>query len=40
MTPVVLLKLNPPGRAGVTLYETTVPPVFVGKFGVIGVATM
>ena len=37
MAPVAVLKLRPAGSAGVTLYETTVPPLFVGLFGVIGV---
>ncbi len=37
MAPVVALRLKPAGSAGITLYETTVPPLFVGLFGVIGV---
>jgi hypothetical protein len=35
MIPVVVLKLRPAGRTGLTLYEATVPPVMVGLFGAI-----
>jgi hypothetical protein len=37
IAPVAAPRLSPAGSAGVTLYETTVPPLFVGLFGVIGV---
>jgi hypothetical protein len=37
MTPVVVLRLKPAGRAGFTEYEITVPPLLAGAFGVIGV---
>jgi hypothetical protein len=36
MIPVVVLRLRPAGRAGLTLYEVTAPPVLVGLFGAIG----
>jgi hypothetical protein len=39
-TPVLVLRNNPPGRGGVTLYEVTAPPLLVGLFAVIGVAWM
>jgi len=39
MTPVLLLKFNPAGRLGFTLYELTVPPLLVGTFAVAGVPT-
>ena len=35
MIPVVLLRLKPAGRAGLTLYELTAPPLLVGLFGAI-----
>jgi hypothetical protein len=35
MIPVVLLTLKPAGRAGLTLYELTAPPLLVGLFGAI-----
>jgi hypothetical protein len=35
ITPVVALRLSPAGRAGLTRYDVTVPPLFVGPFGVI-----
>jgi hypothetical protein len=37
MIPVVVLRLRPAGRAGLTLYEATAPPVLVGLFAGIGV---
>jgi hypothetical protein len=37
MTPVLGLRLRPAGRAGLTLYEVTAPPLLVGLFGVIAV---
>ena len=40
MTPVLALRLRPTGRAGVTLYEVTAPPVLVGLFAVIAVPWM
>ena len=33
ITPVVVLRVNPAGRLGVTDQDTTVPPVFVGAAG-------
>jgi hypothetical protein len=35
MIPVLVLMLRPAGRAGLTLYAVTAPPVLVGLFGVI-----
>ena len=32
----LVLRLRPAGRAGLTLYEVTAPPVLVGLFAVIG----
>jgi hypothetical protein len=32
---VLALRANPAGKAGLTLYEVTVPPLLVGLFGVI-----
>jgi hypothetical protein len=40
MMPVLVLRLRPAGRAGLTLYEVTAPPVLVGLFGVIAVPTV
>jgi hypothetical protein len=40
MIPVVVFRLRPAGRAGLTLYEVTAPPVLVGLFAVIGVPWM
>jgi hypothetical protein len=40
MMPVLVLKLRPAGRAGLTLYEVTAPPLLVGLFGVIAVPTV
>jgi hypothetical protein len=40
MPPVAVLKLNPAGSAGLTLYEVTAPPMLVGSFSVIGAFTM
>jgi hypothetical protein len=40
ITPVLVLRNNPPGRGGVTLYEVTAPPVLVGLFEGIGVPCM
>jgi hypothetical protein len=37
MIPVVVLRLRPAGRAGLTLYEATTPPVLEGLFAVIAV---
>jgi len=37
MIPVVVLRLRPAGRAGLTLYEATAPPVLEGLFAVIAV---
>jgi hypothetical protein len=37
MMPVLVLRLRPAGRAGLTLYEVTAPPVLLGLFGVIAV---
>jgi hypothetical protein len=34
-TPVLVLRNNPAGRGGVTLYEVTAPPLLVGLFAVI-----
>ena len=39
ITPVLLLKANPGGRAGFKLYERTAPPLLVGLFGVIAIPT-
>jgi hypothetical protein len=36
---VPLLRLNPGGRPGFTLYEFTAPPLLVGMFGEVGVST-
>jgi hypothetical protein len=36
MTPVLALRLSLAGRAGLTLYEVTAPPLLVGLFGGIG----
>jgi hypothetical protein len=33
--PVVAFRLKPAGRAGVTLYDITVPPELAGLLGVI-----
>ena len=33
ITPVVVLRVNPAGKPGVTDQETTVPPEFVGAAG-------
>jgi hypothetical protein len=38
MIPVLVLR--PPGRAGLTLYEVTAPPVLAGLFGGIGTPTV
>jgi hypothetical protein len=35
MMPVLVLTLSPAGRAGLTLYVLTAPPLLVGLFGVI-----
>jgi hypothetical protein len=40
MAPVLVLRLSPAGRAGLTLYEVTAPPLLVGLFGVIAVPTV
>jgi hypothetical protein len=40
MTPVLVLKLSPAGRSGLTLYEVTAPPVLVGLSGVIAIPTV
>jgi hypothetical protein len=40
MMPVLVLRLRPAGRAGLTLYEVTAPPLLVGLFGGIGVPTV
>jgi hypothetical protein len=37
MTPVMVFKVRPTGRPGLTLYEATAPPALVGLFAVIGV---
>jgi hypothetical protein len=37
MIPVLVLRLRPAGRAGLTLYEVTAPPEVVGLFGGMGV---
>jgi hypothetical protein len=37
MIPMVVLRLRPAGRAGLTLYEATAPPVLEGLFAVIAV---
>ena len=37
ITPAVVLRFKPAGRAGLTLYEVTAPPLLVGLFGVIAV---
>jgi hypothetical protein len=36
-TPVLELRIKPAGRAGLTLYAVTVPPLFVGLSGVIAI---
>jgi hypothetical protein len=40
ITPVLVLRVKPAGRAGLTLYAVTAPPLLVGLFGVIGVPTV
>jgi hypothetical protein len=40
IAPEVALRLRPAGRAGLTPYEITVPPLLDGSFSVIGVSTM
>jgi hypothetical protein len=40
MTPVLAFRLRAAGRAGLTLYEVTAPPVLVGLFAVIAVPWM
>jgi hypothetical protein len=40
ITPVLVLRLRPAGRAGLTLYEVTAPPVLAGLFAGIGVPTV
>jgi hypothetical protein len=35
--PVLVLRLRAAGRAGLTLYEATAPPLLVGLFAVMGV---
>jgi hypothetical protein len=35
MTPVLPLRVNPAGSAGLALYELTAPPLLVGLSGVI-----
>jgi hypothetical protein len=37
MTPVLVLRVRPAGRAGLTLYDPAAPPALVGLFAVIGV---
>jgi hypothetical protein len=39
ITPVLLLRLRPSGKAGLTVYEDTAPPLTVGVFTVIAVPT-
>jgi hypothetical protein len=40
MIPELALRVSPAGRAGLTLYEVTAPPVLVGLFAVIAVPLM
>jgi len=40
ITPVLVLRVKPAGRAGLTLYEVTAPPLPAGLLGVIGVPTV
>jgi hypothetical protein len=40
MTPVLAFRLRPAGRAGLTLYEVTAPPLLLGLFGVIATPTV
>jgi hypothetical protein len=40
ITPVLVLRVKPAGRAGLTLYEVTAPPLLVGLFAGIGVPTV
>jgi hypothetical protein len=40
MMPVLVLRPRPAGRAGLTLYVLTAPPVLLGLFGVIAVPLM
>ena len=35
MAPVLVFKLNPAGKAGLTEYEVTAPPVLLGELVVI-----
>jgi hypothetical protein len=35
--PVLVFRLRPAGRAGLTLYEATAPPVLMGLFAPIAV---
>jgi hypothetical protein len=37
MTPVLALRVRPAGRAGLTVYALTAPPVLVGLFAAIAV---
>src|SRR5512137_495727 len=39
MTPVVGFRISPAGKAGVTAYDATAPPVLVGAFATIAVPT-
>jgi hypothetical protein len=39
MMPVLVLRPRPAGRAGLTLYDVTVPPVLLGLSGGIGTRT-
>jgi hypothetical protein len=36
MTPVLVLRFRPAGRAGLTPYKATAPPSLVGLFAAIG----
>jgi hypothetical protein len=38
--PVLVFRLRPTGRAGLTLYEVAAPPVLVGVLAVIGIPWM
>jgi hypothetical protein len=40
MTPVLVFRIKPAGKVGVTLYEVTAPPLLVGLLGVIAVPWM
>ena len=39
IAPVLLLRLNPAGRPGDTVYEVTAPPLLAGLFAEMGVPT-